>query len=419
MNRKVLGLLALIVIPLSVAACSSSSNHASTTPTSSAGQSTATSAVAQASGAPMKVGVICSCSGPFGSALVATEDVYKAWANAANASGGIQGHPVQLITMDDGAVPGTSTTDMQALISDHVVAIADMSEVDQVWASAVQAANIPVVGMQTTNTPFYTNADFYPEGQTGDSSIYAGVATAKAAGATSLGFIYCAEAPSCADAFSLGKAAGQKLGVSVPFGTAASGTAPNYTAQCVAAKQDHLGALFLNLGQAQDVRVGTDCAQQGYNPIYVVQGPVYNDALFTTAPGIKNNLWSAFSVLPYSVNTPAVAQMTAAVNKYYPGLIDNTTAWAENSALSWVAGLLLADAVKAGGLGSTDTPTASEVVKGLESLNGDTLDGWSPPLSFASGKPHSIDCWFTLHVQDGASSLTNGGKTTCESGMSS
>jgi branched-chain amino acid transport system substrate-binding protein len=48
-------------------------------------------------------------------------------------------------------------------------------------------------------------------------------------------------------------------------------------------------------------------------------------------------------------------------------------------------------AVKAGGLTPSTTPSPGEIVTGLQSLKGDTLDGWSPPLTFAAGQPHKTD----------------------------
>jgi branched-chain amino acid transport system substrate-binding protein len=47
------------------------------------------------------------------------------------------------------------------------------------------------------------------------------------------------------------------------------------------------------------------------------------------------------------------------------------------------------------------TPTAADLVKGLQSLKGDTLDGWAPPLTFAAHQPHPVDCWFTTEVKNG------------------
>jgi Periplasmic binding protein len=179
-----------------LAACSSSSSHSSTATTASSGQTTQSTGqtATQATGSPIKVGVICSCSGPLGNNDLPKEDVYRSWVNTVNLAGGISGHPIQLTLKDDSSNPGTSLSDVQTLIADHLDAILDITNYDEPWASAVQAANIPVIGGNVFDVPFYTNPDFFPEGQTTDSSTYSAVATAKAAGANNVGEFYCAEA---------------------------------------------------------------------------------------------------------------------------------------------------------------------------------------------------------------------------------
>ena len=87
--------------------------------------------------------------------------------------------------------------------------------------------------------------------------------------------------------------------------------------------------------------------------------------------------------------------------------------------MGWISGLLLRDAVKGSGIGTGGTPSAAAITKGLDSLKGDTLDGWSPPLTFTAGKTHPIDCWFISQVKNGTPMLVNSGKVDCESGVSS
>jgi branched-chain amino acid transport system substrate-binding protein len=340
-------------------------------------------------------------------------DVYKAWVDTVNASGGINGHAIQLITEDDGGNPGTSLSDAQTLISDHVDAMVDISNYDVAWASDVAAAHIPVVGVNIFNAPFDTNPDFYPEGQTEDSSSYAEVAAAKAAGATNLGAFYCAEAVACAQAVPLLRSAGQTLGVPLVYQAEVAATAPNYTAQCVAAQQKHVAAAQIGDVTVVAEKLGANCNQQGYDPIYISEGAIFGSP-FTTTAGLKNNSWFEFADQPYFANIPAYQTMNAAVDKYYPGLRSNATEWAQQSTFSWPSGILLEDAVKAGGLGTGGTPSAAEIVSGLESLKGDTLDGTAPPLTFAAGQPHKVDCWFTGRVQNGVAELVDGGKLTCE-----
>jgi branched-chain amino acid transport system substrate-binding protein len=338
--------------------------------------------------------------------------VYKAWVNTVNASGGINGHPIQLNFQEDSANPGTGVTVTQALISAHVDAIVDMSQIDSAFMGAIQAANIPVVGYNATNEPFFTNPDFYPEGQTGDSGVTAYIQTIKAAGGTDFGVMYCVEAPACSQYEQALKVAGQKSGIPLTYTTSISATAPNFSAPCIAAQQKHIKDLIVEDATSIIARVATDCDRQGYDPTYVIGGGSYG-SLFETTPGLKKSSWSYYPNLPYWLKTPAVQAMNTAVDKYYPGVRQNASIWSGTSPLAWPAGLLLEDAVKAGGLGPSDTPSAAEIIKGLQSLKGDTLDGWSPPLTFAAGKPHPVNCWFTGRVIDGVPQLVNNGQLTC------
>ena len=186
---SVLGVLTMVTV---LGACSSSSKSGTSSPTTSS-----SGAAATATGAPIKVGVECTCSGPLATSIPSASSVYTAWDKSVNASGGIDGHPVQLVEKDDTGNPGTAVSNIQSLLSDGVIAINDLSLVDEPWAATVQKANIPVVGSNAIEAPFYTNPDFYPTGQTNDSTTYSLAAAAKEAGATSLGDLYCAEAAVC------------------------------------------------------------------------------------------------------------------------------------------------------------------------------------------------------------------------------
>jgi branched-chain amino acid transport system substrate-binding protein len=339
--------------------------------------------------------------------------VVRAWAQTVNTSGGINGHQVQLTVDDDASVPGNSVTAVTALINSHVDVILDLTVLDAAWASNVQAANMPVVGGNFSSTPFYTNPVFFPSGQTNDSIAYSVAAAAKAAGSSSLSQFYCAEAPQCSQSVPLIKTAGQQLGVSDVYNSSISATAPNYTAQCVAAQQARGQALFIGHSSQIVVRVGQDCSRQNYHPVYVTEGTGYSP-LEANAVGIKDNMWSSFPILPYYVNDPAVQRMNTALDKYYPGLRTNGQKWSEYAAQAWTAGVLIEHGVKASGMGASDTPSSATMLKGLNSIKNDNLDGWSPPLTFTAGQVHKVDCWFTAVLKNGTESLANGGKLTCQ-----
>ncbi len=321
------------------------------------------------------VGGVCQCTGPLGN-NPGEFDPYKAWIDTVNASGGINGHPIRFVSFDDKSNPGLSVNDVHTLVqSDHVIAIVDATAEDQGWASYVQGANIPVVGSGNSTTPFYSNPDFYPEGQTQDAVNYSVVAVAKAAGGTRFGNIYCAEAPQCQEGVSQLKQAAQKVGVPFSVATEVSASAPNYTAACLADQQAHTDSIFVADAYAVVDKVASDCAKQGYHPIWVADGLDLAPS-FANIPG---GLYANVTNVPYFANTPEIQTMNAAFDKYYPGMRSSST-YQEAYASMWASGLLFADAAKAGGLGANGTtPTSAQLIKGLESLHGDTLDGMAPP----------------------------------------
>lgn len=403
-----------------VAACSSSSKKASTSSTTqpASSQSSSSSSAAAPTGAPITVGLICDCSGPFGADIAAAGEVGKAWANSVNASGGIDGHPIQLTELDDASNPGTSTTDAQQLIAKHVDVIIDDSNFDAVWSSTVSASHIPVVGGNFSTPAYYTDPDFFPSGQTNDSITYANVAVAKQAGATNIGDLYCAEAPQCQQSVPLIAAAGKAQGVPAVYNASIAATAPNYTAQCVAAQQQKVSALFIGDSAAIIARVAKDCTQQGYTPTYVTEGTGYSDQIAQTA-GLKDHEWASFPDQPYfNTSSSGVQAMNAAVDKYYPGLRSNVNEWSEYALQTWTAGLLIEDAVKGSGIGTSGTPSAATMLQGLNSIKNDTLGGMSPPLTFSSPQ-HKVDCWFVARVQGGTPTLVNNGQLMCQNGSSS
>ncbi len=355
--------------------------------------------------------MLCSCSGPFGSTIASAWEVVQAWQKSVNASGGLNGHPVNLTEKNNGSNPGTAATNAQSMISDKVAAIIDLDILDAVWQKPVTVAKIPVIGGNFSSTPFYTDPNWYPSGQTNDSITYAVVATAKQAGAKNLGQLYCAESVQCQESVPLIKADGQSLGVPDVYNASIAATAPNYTAQCLAAKQAGVTAIFIGDSTSVIARVAEDCNKQGYDPIYITEGTGFTNQALTT-PGLMDHLWSPYPILPYFSSDSAVTAMNTVIDKYYPGITQNASTWSQFAAQAWTAGLLVAQAVKNAGGTAGDTVSSAVITKGLDMVSNETLGGFSPSLTFTAGKPHPVDCWYTGRVQGGKASQVGG--LTCK-----
>jgi len=407
--KNVLAVAAVLTAAISAGACSSSSSSSSASAVSGASSGSSQGA----SGAPITVGVLCSCSGPFGTTVSQAWLVVQAWQKSVNEAGGLNGHQVVLTEKDNASTPGTALTDAQALISAKVDVIIDLDILDEVWAKPVSAAKIPVVGGNFSSPSYYQDPNWYPSGQTNDSITYSVAATAKTAGATKLADFYCAESAQCQESVPLIKTAGQSVGVPVVYSASIAATAPNYTAQCVAAKQAGVTAIFIGDSISVIARVAGDCNKQGYDPIYVTEGTGFTDQALT-APGLKDHLWSSYPILPYFSTSSAVTAMNAVLDKYYPGMRSNPQTWSEFAVQAWTAGLLLAQGVKSSGVTADGAITPDVLSAGLNKVSAATLSGFSPSLTFTAGKPHTVDCWYTGRVQGGKASQVGG--LTCQKG---
>ena len=362
--------------------------------------------------APIKIGLVCGCTGPLAAAVVDVPAIYKAWVDSVNATGGINGHKIDLIYQNDDSNPTTSTTIVHTFVeTDHVVAIVDASNNDAVWATYVQQAGVPVVGMDTSAEPYFLNSDFYPEGQTEDS-LFAGIIDAvKQAGATKFALIYCAEAVQCQEGIAPLQAAAKGAGLSVVATEEVSASAPNYTAQCLAAKQAGATVLFTADAQTVDEKVIQDCYTQGYKPKVVIDGEILLPSL-TTTPAINQATYFTVPNLPYFAKNAAITAMNTALKKYAPGVLKDVN-YGELPMETWVAGKMFQAAATAGHLGANGAPTSAQLIKGLDSLHGATLGGLAPPLTFKAGKPHPVDCWYYALLKNGKYSTPFGLKPVC------
>jgi hypothetical protein len=97
-----------------------------------------------------------------------------------------------------------------------------------------------------------------------------------------------------------------------------SATAPSYTAECVAAQQAHVTALFIADIAEVIANVAKDCSTQGYHPIYVIDGLSVAPS-FATTPGLEDNLTGPSDDIPFYASTPEVKAMTPRWTSTIPG----------------------------------------------------------------------------------------------------
>jgi branched-chain amino acid transport system substrate-binding protein len=372
--------------------------------------------VASASGslAPIKVGVVCSCTGPLSSSIIVGPPAYNAWADYTNAHGGIDGHKVDVINVNDDYNPATSLAEVQKLVtSDHVVAIVDSSDVDAAWSKYVTTAGIPVVGGGSSGELEDTDADWFAVGQTLDDYFINFIDAAKKVGASNIGEFYCAEAATCQEGVAPFEATAKKVNEKVGYVTQVSFSAPNYDAQCIAAQQAGVQALTVADAVAVVESVAADCVKQNYTPWQIALDGAVGES-FLTAPGLENHFIGSEPNIPFFTdNTPASQLMNQTLKKYADATTLKSPDYNEQATQMYVSGLMLTAAVQKSGAGSSKTITSADIKKGLYAFHDETLGGMAPPLNYKKGVPNPVDCWYWIRIQEGKFTTPYGVKPVC------
>ncbi len=376
--------------------------------------SVANSPAASAAASPIKIGVVCSCSGPAGTAFVQVTDGYLAWAKATNAAGGIAGHHLDLIEVNDQSTPATSITETMKLVSDKVAAVMVSSIVQEAVLPVLAAAHIPVVGEAYGIAGLPQNTDVFGTTNTlagASLSATEDIDLAKAAHVTKLAYIYETTAASTGLTTAGLEAAASKKGIKLVYSAATSLTQTNYEAECIGAEQAGATGLIDGAGAPANVEgVAASCSLEKYKPAYFVSAENWNGI----SPAIaKNAYMSSPSVPPFDLSSPAIRLWRATVNKYYPGVLSNPNLDSEVQISTYEGGLLLHDALVAAHLTSGENVTPALVFKGLYALKGDTLGGLAPAITYKRGKTLVLNCWFESRQSNGHTSLLNGGKAMC------
>jgi branched-chain amino acid transport system substrate-binding protein len=328
--------------------------------------------------------------------------------DSVNAHGGVAGHQIKLYVVDDQANASTAITGVKSLVQDdHVVAIvADMSDVDQSWASYIESTGVPVVGGLPQEVPFMTNPDFYPSGGNLVALFYGTMAHAKQLGPKT-GLLYCAEAPVCAQSIPVMKALGTPLGESLGFSQSILATAPSYTAQCEALKAAGVQTYDIAEAQAIVAKVSSACKQAGVTATLLGGGGTTTQASLSD-PGEQGEVGTELDFPFTDSSNTATQEFQTAIKQYATGI---GNAMGPSATYGWVSAKLFQAAVEASG---SSTVTAASVKQGLYALpKGTTLGGIAPPLTFAAGKPSLVNCYFTDEVKNGTLVLPNGLQTSC------
>lgn len=414
--RGVAAVAATCLVVSVLGACSSGASNGS----NSAKSSNSGNSGSNGSKSTYVIGQIGTFSGTYGTSGIGGRYGLDAWAKYTNAHGGINGHKVKVISMDDKLDAATALTAAKTLVEqDHVLAIVGVqSVVEDNITSYIDSGTVPVIGDDLAKEIMGKYKNFYPEGTTNDNLYYWGIPhLASTMGKKSYGSIYCAESTACQQIAQANQAEAKSAGVTFTFSRSAAADATNYTSQCLVGKSAGANSVGLFLAEPVVLRVAADCQQQGFKPLWL-QG----SNGFTQSETSASDLTVA-GVVPdfawFSSQTKAEKTFQSAMKKYEPEVFNASAGslasygYSEASALAWSSGVIFGAAASK----MSGTPSGAAVEKGLAQLpKDDTFGGLTPPITYSSPgtlQP-GVKCMFTIQLKNHTYSTLNQGKTTCK-----
>jgi hypothetical protein len=195
------------------------------------------------------------------------------------------------------------------------------------------------------------------------------------------------------------------IGFDVVYKARPSLTQPDYTGECISARQAGADVLVTILDNNSMLRVARSCARQNYKPTY---GFFDNVTLPSVAqdPNVDGAVVAAKAPPWVATDVPGLAEIHQAFAEVVPGVEVNGA-----HVNGWVSAKTFEDAAR----NLPDKPTSEDVLNGLWSLNGDNLGGLTYPLNFPKmGNSPKKACWGVVVIQNKKFIAPKGSAVTCK-----
>lgn len=342
---------------------------------------------ASAAPAPITLALVTSLTGPSAPETSSDPAGFLARIELQNAEGGVHGHKLVPLVIDDQTNPSDVTTAVQSALAKGAFGIVSASPLFFLAAKYPQQQGVPVTGSYTDGPEWgqqpYTNM-FASDLGSIDPSYPVNTLEGKILrrfGGTVLGsYGYSISPTSSREASQEVRSfehAGGKLGVldtSLPFGTL------NFTSAALVARQHHVDALFPTMIDASNFALAEAFKQAGVKLKAAVFATGYDPNV------VHSPAWSSLQgdeflsiYRPFSLPDAGTVQMAAALRKYeyfsktqFPTLFQYET-WAGADLM--IKGLEMAGA----------NPTRAAVIRKLRSITRYTVNGLLPkPIDYAT-----------------------------------
>jgi branched-chain amino acid transport system substrate-binding protein len=375
-------------------------------PTASTTPGAATTGTRQANLSPVVIGNIGSYSGVLGSIFPAGGAGVQAWAQDVNTRGGLNGHPVQVVSGDDGGDPARALSLARRMVEEQG-AIGFLGNMMPLSLSGIrpylEQNNIPLVGGDMTLPDWSDSPVMFPSG-TDIRSISKGILLLLAENADRLYMVFCGESPSCG-----------------ALAAAAQGTPPpgielvaaprqisivqtDFTTECLEAKSKRADVLFVSADAGTVLRVARSCAAQDYFPLYSTASIAVGFQL-AGDPSMEGLIAPINNVPWFDTSTPGGARYVRAMQTYASGVNPDAPSMSQ-----FASGLVVEAATKS----LSANPTSAELLSALRNnIRNETALGTTPPMTFRNGPIGLVKCYFVVQVRGGKWTAPNGTTPSC------
>jgi branched-chain amino acid transport system substrate-binding protein len=358
---------------------------------------------ASAAGAPITLAYITSLTGPGAPEDAGSQAGFLARIAVQNAEGGVNGHKLVPLVIDDQSNPSTVTTGVQEALSKGVLGIVSNSGLFFLAAKYPNQAGVPVTGFYGDGPEWgeqpYTNMFASDHGSVDPKypvNTLLGTFLKQHGGIVLASYGYsispqsAAAARGNADSFQL---AGGKVGVlntTVPLGSVA------FTTDALVAKQAGVNALVPSLDNNSNFALAQALTQAGVKLRSVLFATGYEPDVITSPvwKSLQGDYFlSAFR--PFSLPDAGTEQMQAAMEKYAHFTKTQFPAFGEYE--SWLGADLMIRGIQMAG----SDPTSAAVIKDLRSIKAYNGNGLLPiTIDYSTIFGHDApDCTWILQAQ--------------------
>jgi branched-chain amino acid transport system substrate-binding protein len=363
-----------------------------------------------ATGSPVVLGNIGTFNGFVGQSVVGYQQMLGVWQKWVNAHGGLNGHPVQVISQNDNGDPSVALTIAKKMVEqDHILAFFDpflLFDFAPITSYAA-SVHIPIVGGDGLNPAWGSTAIAFPATAPLAAIAHAGNKFAAQGGAKKIGVLYCLETPDICGKYNDSiKAQAGRSGVSIAYDGSMSLTSASYTSQCINAQSAGVKMLWV-VGDGPTVsRVAQSCNAQGFHPRYAVVSLATTPTL-PSVPGLENAIIPAGTFPSQVSDSQATRDYHTAVNQYAPNLATGLDGPTSNV---WASGALMVAASRY----LSSKPTTAALFKGLYAIHNNNLGGLTVPLTFHKGGfPTLGTCAFMSGIHNGQYTAPTGSSLVC------